>query len=424
MESSSVPVETTAKKMSKQGLGAVIGDQMKGLERANEKNVRPDQWFIVRLDGHSFSKFTAPFRKPFDKVFVDAMVLTTNDLVLKHGANTGYCHSDEISLLFAPKCTTEELQSGTNKSVHPFNGRLFKTLTLLAAYTSVRFNTHLLACLQAEESNYDNKEQYERLYERISRMEAIFDARALVLPREDANSLLVDHMWWRSVYDSNRNAISTYARHVIAGKPDASKMLKNKNSYDMKQIMIENGLNWQTNVPLFLKHGVYAKKELYRKEALDYKTKQICQVTRSRVSNYCFKLYRRPDSHYTSTELDQTSQENKSEVTATGPVDMGRNAAESRQKITVSEDANVLLERYSELFASKYWPKLSDESTCNESKSEPTVLNTPGNVTESLSSSSGITEMNTETAREVFFRSLEPVAFQTGPVNRRSDSDV
>ena len=71
---------------------------------------------------HSFSKFTAPFRKPFDKVFVDAMVLTANDLVLNHGAQTGYCHSDQISLLFAPVCTKEEYENKTNNSVRAFNG--------------------------------------------------------------------------------------------------------------------------------------------------------------------------------------------------------------------------------------------------------------------------------------------------------------
>ena len=39
------------------------------------------QPFIVRLDGKNFSKFTSGLYKPFDKKFLKAMILTTEDLI-------------------------------------------------------------------------------------------------------------------------------------------------------------------------------------------------------------------------------------------------------------------------------------------------------------------------------------------------------
>ena len=56
-----------------------------------------NQPFILRLDGKNFSKLTRGLKKPFDTSFLDAMIFT---LMEEFRPSTGYCHSDEISLVF------------------------------------------------------------------------------------------------------------------------------------------------------------------------------------------------------------------------------------------------------------------------------------------------------------------------------------
>ena len=59
------------------------------------------------------------------------MVSTAEDVLERHsGASSAYTQSEEISLIFP---------QGTKA----FNGRVHKTVSLAAAYTSVRFNYHL-----------------------------------------------------------------------------------------------------------------------------------------------------------------------------------------------------------------------------------------------------------------------------------------
>lgn len=57
-----------------------IGDVMKDYEKIYENNNVPgDYAFIIRADGHSFSKFTNGFKRPFDENFKNAMIETMKD---------------------------------------------------------------------------------------------------------------------------------------------------------------------------------------------------------------------------------------------------------------------------------------------------------------------------------------------------------
>lgn len=77
-----------------------LGDRMKKYEAHMDLRILPCESFVVRLDGRSFSKFTKKFFKPFDIIFVKAMCKTMIDLVEEFDAQTGYTHSDEITLIF------------------------------------------------------------------------------------------------------------------------------------------------------------------------------------------------------------------------------------------------------------------------------------------------------------------------------------
>lgn len=53
-----------------------LGDRMKAYEHLIEQypKIPPYKPFAVRLDGHTFSRFTTGFKKPFDALFQSAMI--------------------------------------------------------------------------------------------------------------------------------------------------------------------------------------------------------------------------------------------------------------------------------------------------------------------------------------------------------------
>jgi tRNA(His) guanylyltransferase len=250
---------------------------MKAYEEEYNPRIPPYCPFVIRLDGKNFSKFTRGFKKPFDRLFVQAMVLTMNDMVEKYNGVTGYCHSDEITLVFNQACTKEEFEAGENTSVHAHDGRVVKLCTVMAGYCSVRFGHHMRQLIEA------NAESYQELFvSKIHDSQYCFDARPLRIPH-DRPEEIVNHMIWRSVHDCHRNAVSTYARDRFGHKK-----IMGKNSQDMIQMMREDGLDWEKDVPMYLKHGVYGKKELYEKTTII--DGEEIKSMRQRISNRCFKI--------------------------------------------------------------------------------------------------------------------------------------
>lgn len=251
-----------------------LGDRMKRYENEvdNRIIIKPCESFIIRLDGRSFSKFTKGFHKPFDIVFIKAMGFTTLDLIKEFEAQTGYSHSDEITLIFNSKCGDQEYfeyleyleKSKNNSSMHKdilpnhmFNGRVQKILSLVSSYCSVRFNYHLERLIE----NF--KEQYEKKFINIVKShQQMFDARMMIF-EEDKKHEILNHQIWRSVHDCSRNAISTYAHYFFGPK-----RIMNKNTHELVQMMRdEKNFDWDDSdqVPTFIKHGLYCKKTLVEK---------------------------------------------------------------------------------------------------------------------------------------------------------------
>jgi len=92
----------------KKSKGESMGDRMKGYEAEWSRKLDPKLPFIMRLDGHKFSSYTKPFKKPFDERINNVMVATTMDLMTTFNATTAYTCSDEITLLFPPVVNGEE----------------------------------------------------------------------------------------------------------------------------------------------------------------------------------------------------------------------------------------------------------------------------------------------------------------------------
>ena len=117
------------------------------------------------------------------------MVLTMNDCLTEFHAVTGYTHSDEITLIFAPMPPL--VNKNTNKvepQPHFYNGRVCKILTLVSSYISIRFNYHLLSCIETQNQYIQTLDMTKIGYSndfirKIKNMKAYFDARVLVFPQ-------------------------------------------------------------------------------------------------------------------------------------------------------------------------------------------------------------------------------------------------
>ena len=90
------------RKMKKNMREESLGTRLKGYEKAFETRIDAEDFIVCRIDGHKFSKYTKGMKKPFDSILSNTMVKTTEALVEKFGAVTGYTQSDEITLIFAP----------------------------------------------------------------------------------------------------------------------------------------------------------------------------------------------------------------------------------------------------------------------------------------------------------------------------------
>jgi len=258
-----------------------IGDRMKAYESLinHTPKIPPYKSFAARLDGHNFSRFTNGFKGPFDNLFKSGMILTMNDLMMKFLPVTGYAHSDEITLVFKSACTKEEYDTKTNKSTHAFDGKVQKLDSLLAGYCSARFNFHITNLVNQHKTEYPQE-----LVDKVNLHEAHFDCRIILFP-DDKEHDVVNLLLWRSVMDCHRNAVSTYARHFFGNKK-----VNGMHSGKMIELMEEEkSFNWEKDVPLFYKHGVYAKKEIYQTEVVIPSGEKVT-ATRQRIVNKCFKI--------------------------------------------------------------------------------------------------------------------------------------
>ena len=235
--------------------------------------VKNDEYFIIRLDGRSFSRFTSGLKKPFDKLFIKAMCYTSADLLEEFKCKTSYCHSDEITLIFSRQYPNEK---GIYTTSHIFNGRIQKLLSLTASYCSVRFNHHLNLLFEMDKSCNDT--QYSKsIISKILESKQMFDSRIIIF-NELNNYEIVNHQIWRSTKDCYRNAVQAYGYYYIGYK-----QLMCKDNNHTINMLEQHNIIWN-NIPTYIKYGVYCKKELINSEINDKK------FTRSKTVFKNFKI--------------------------------------------------------------------------------------------------------------------------------------
>lgn len=237
-----------------------IATQCKNYEQAWELKVHPELPFIIRLDGHRFSKFTKPFKilasesltLPLNQDIKNAMLNATIDTVKEFQARTAYTASDEVTLVFA---SVENLALST----HIFKGRVQKLASLVAAFFSVRFNAHLGT---------------DRAY---------FDARVFQFPTKEQVEQAV---WWRYNGDTFRNGVS-----ILASCHFSTENLHQKSIQDMIVMLKEKNIQLKDQDSHLL-FGTFIKKVKYNKEFVHPQTGQTEIVTRSQVLAQTGEFYK------------------------------------------------------------------------------------------------------------------------------------
>ena len=203
-----------------------LGDRMKMYEAEYETNIESGKHIICRIDGHHFSSFTRGFNKPFDSIISKAMELTAMDLLTEFNATTSYVQSDEITLVIPSyedntvdnrKSTKHKLHKLVRENWnHAYSGRVQKMASLIAGFTTMKFNKHLSDLVfeyPFQDRDYETglSGEYERtLHTKLGN--AWFDARIYgVESKEEAfNSFL-----WRS-RDNTKNSKSNWSQHTLA----------------------------------------------------------------------------------------------------------------------------------------------------------------------------------------------------------------
>ena len=163
--------------------------------------------FVLRLDGRSFHRFSQDrYKKPYDKVFSDAMVKTARALITDSGLSPSFAYtfSDEISL-YVP---------GT-----VFDCRVEKLVSVSAAFASSAFTL------------YAGAEQ-----------PLAFDSR--VIPMEVG--LFPAYLSWRQA-EAWRNHMNGYAQKLLLDEgvspTHAQKQLDGMNAAALHEFAFSKGVN-------------------------------------------------------------------------------------------------------------------------------------------------------------------------------------
>lgn len=197
-------------------------------ESRAKRSIHRRTYIIIRVDGHSFSKYTKSLKKPFDQEFNDDMDSVAKYLCEKiQGARFAYVQSDEISILL-----TDFEQISTHGW---FDNDIDKMCSLAAGYATSKF----LSCRIKRGDN--------RLLE--------FDARAFAIsdPYEVANYFLARQR------DATRNSIN-----MMGQAHYSSNELRGKNTNQVQELIFQKGVNFN-DLPTRFKRGGIAERIKFEK---------------------------------------------------------------------------------------------------------------------------------------------------------------
>jgi len=203
-------------------------------------------YFMVRLDGNCFSRFTERYERPFDKRFYQAMLEGTKELMTYiPDIYKAHFHSDEISLYF-------------DKNSQWFDRRIEKIISITAGILSAKFSQEVKA-------------------------QAHFDSRILVTPtKRDVEIYEKDRR-----LNAFRGCVNSYAYYSLRKKGlterQATKKLLELKSKERQELLFkEFGINI-AKVPKWQRVGCFLVWEEYEKEGYNPIKKIKVKAIRRRI---------------------------------------------------------------------------------------------------------------------------------------------
>ena len=188
-----------------------LGDRLKGYETQTETTLPMNDYLVVRLDGHKFSKFTKGLTKPFDTNFNLAMRKTVEILMKEFQAICGYTQSDEITLILPPRVVNDN-----NQQIYA--SRVQKIVSLTAGLCSSTFSELFTHPTNTSVSYFDS-----RVY-------------SVPIVEEAYNSIM-----WRC-RDANKNSKNVFAQTYCSHKS-----LLHKNSQEQIEFCLDTtGKDWDS----------------------------------------------------------------------------------------------------------------------------------------------------------------------------------
>lgn len=227
-----------------------LGKRMKRYEAIPQISLMRRTPVAIRIDGKAFHTFTKHLKKPYDKLFHEAMENTMKYLCENiQNCIFGYTQSDEITLIL-----TDYETLNTDAW---FGYEVQKLCSISASMATMKFNQEFqrLAEDYIWEWSHDMVPQSVILWEKektyhthlrdcITRG-AMFDARCFNIPKEEAVNLVL----WRQ-FDAERNSINSMGQSYFSHKE-----LQNKNCSEVLKMLEDKGVFWKNHSNAF-KHGV------------------------------------------------------------------------------------------------------------------------------------------------------------------------
>lgn len=209
------------------------------VESSTKSVIECCETFIIRLDGHCFSKFTTKyFNKPFDKNFATIMLNTATALFKEFHPTFIHVQSDEISLVFKNICTEEENENEPGKYKHIYGGKVNKLISVISSYASSTFCKNLIKFQNTADESYTQL--------KTNDIDVCFIARISVIPQDYE---IVNYTYWRSVIDGYCSTALLFARNMF-NIHDLNNMSPNK----MIEKMKTNNFDF-TKQPNHVKYG-------------------------------------------------------------------------------------------------------------------------------------------------------------------------
>ncbi|EGC31035.1 hypothetical protein DICPUDRAFT_83062 [Dictyostelium purpureum] len=249
----------------------LLGDRMKSYEKEFSYKIEKNQCFLIRLDGHGFSKFTKRFNKPWDLRIHNAMVKTSETLMTTFNPTCVYTFSDEITLCFPSVPEVEgELIPETI-----YSGKIQKLTTLAAGLASTVFYKSIT------NAEYD-PEKDKDVIKLLEEATPYFDSRLFALPKNDE---IVNNLYWRSVVDCRRNSIYGLGRKYFSDK----QLFGLNTDIVKKKLLDEKGIDYNAE-PGWYKYGVYFKKQKSNVTLISPYDKKEVTVLRTKLVNFSFNI--------------------------------------------------------------------------------------------------------------------------------------